>query len=77
MGDLDISEFTKGSKHGGKTCWYLSIDATDEQRAKLDKAMAYAEVSNTKIAEVLSEWGLCSLTPGGVGRHRFGRCACD
>ena len=77
MGDLDLSEFMTDAKRGGRPCWYVRIDATDEQREKLDAAMALDNIPNRKIAEVLASWGFAECGPGAVGSHRAGRCACD
>ena len=77
MGDLDLSEFTTGVKRGGKPCWYVRITPTDEQREKLDAALAAYNISNRRISEVLTEWGFDACGPGAVSSHRAGRCRCD
>ena len=76
MSDL-LEEFRVGRNTGGVPCWYQRAELTNEQREKLDAALAEKSISNPMIAKVLADWGVKNAGTGSVRNHRAGGCTCD
>jgi hypothetical protein len=74
---IDLSEFIVASRTGGQRCWYVRTDFTDEQRAKIDAALANQHISSASISRVIESWGYLGVKDGSVQKHAAGRCSCD
>ena len=73
----DLSEFLKGERSGGFLCWYSRYPFTDEEREKIDAALAsdWRVISGSKIAAVATGWGY-PTSRSAVNSHRGGDCSC-
>lgn len=72
-----IDEFVAASGNTSKGCWFnrIAADLTDEQKAKLDRALKEPAVSAGGISTVLDRWGY-PVSPAQAAHHRRGGCAC-
>lgn len=70
--EIDLSEFRRMSG-----CSLLKADMTEEQRLKVDAALAEPDISHAAIREVLLSWGLV-ISKETISGHRASpqRCAC-
>lgn len=69
----DLSEFLRV-----KRCIIGALELSDEQRRKLNAAMAYAneEIPTTEIMRVLGTWGF-KIKRTSLSEHRRGVCCCE
>jgi len=72
MPQEDLSEFIRV-----KRCAVASLELSDEQRRKLNAAMACSneEIPNTEIIRVLGTWGFKTKRTV-LSEHRRGVCCC-
>jgi hypothetical protein len=76
-GEVDLAEFDAASlTRKGCGVPRVRLELTDDQRVKLDAAMAAAHISSGQIERVVKTWGH-QLSNQVVLRHRTGRCSCD
>jgi len=67
---VDLSEFETP-----KGCSLARMELSDEQRAKLDAAIARPDIMSPTIVRVLRTWGF-ETSKDTVNRHRKGECQC-
>jgi hypothetical protein len=73
MPNVDLSEFLEPMR-----CKVGALLLSDEQREKLNTALAYptSDIPNTKILDVLKNWGF-DVKKTTLSEHRRGVCCCD
>jgi hypothetical protein len=74
--DLDLSEFDAEARTRSGGCSVANLDLTEDQRAKLDAALAKpGAYSVSGIIRVLHKWGV-GIGKDAISNHRAQRCAC-
>jgi hypothetical protein len=72
---VDLGEFEQAGHRPGPKCFIAILPFTDEQRSKVDGALARRDITAAAIARVLNDWGYI-LSRQSVERHRRGECRC-
>lgn len=78
MAKVDLSEFEAEQRIPNRPQCRLGAllgALPEDQRAKLEAALADGLLRHTSIARVLGRWGH-RIAPDSVARHRRGQCAC-
>lgn len=72
----DLSEFMSETLIRKKGCSVSALDLSDEQKAKIDAALAEPSITGEAISRVLKSWGV-KISGNTIQRHRKKQCSCD